>query len=155
MFLLTLKNGSFYTHSFDHSFYSFKEETTQILFSFIQYLFCVQADRRLNSSETTPAAETWTPSSKLPSCPCPSLFCHCKLWSAVKSHQMMWKTKDEERRSPLISSCTGQRETERMQRVYQTDLQMLRKDVNGSFWDECLTVSWMFTPFLYANCCTP
>lgn len=92
-----LKNSSFYTRSFDHSFYFFKEETTQILFSFIQYLFSLQADGRLNSPKTPPAAETWTPASKLPSSPRPSLFCHCKLWSAVKSHQV-GQLKDKRRR---------------------------------------------------------
>lgn len=43
-----------------------------------------------------------------------------------------WKTKNEERRPPLTSSClTGQRKTERMQRVIRLHLhlQMLRKDM--------------------------
>lgn len=59
-----------------------------MLFCFIEYLLSVQADGWLSSPETTPAAATWTPPCKLPSSPPPSLLCHCKLWSAVESHQV-------------------------------------------------------------------
>lgn len=151
--LNNLKKGSFDTHSFDHFFYSFKEETAQIISLLFSFYFLNVQTGGWPVRKTTPAAETWAPPSNLPSSPRPSLFRHCKLWFAVKSHQAD-QMEDERRRKEVrhwpLPARRG-REKQKGCREFIRAIYRRKRFILG--W----TRPWVLEvrPIFHPSCCTP